>query len=165
MEGESMRFMSLLAMALVLSSCQNFSENGLLTNLSSYVKCPANGCADATPNENEMAVAYVGARPLMSPGSDVSIQIGGDCYASTFPTNQITVAVLNQNNTARMATVMAVNGSVLRCVNGRYNVAIDTSNLPAPGIYKVRLQLVAYDAGNMSYTSPGAVMEVPITRY
>ena len=53
---------------------------------------------------------------------------------------------------ARNGAVAASTGEVL-------------ASIPAPGVYKVRLQLVAYDVANTSFTSPAAVVEIPITRY
>jgi hypothetical protein len=160
-----MRFL-ILALGLIISSCQSYSENGFMSDISSLVKCPANGCADQTPNQNEMTVSYGGPRPIQSPSGDQSIQIGGDCYASTFPDNTIISTALDQfGNPLSGIAFSAVNGATLRCVNGRYNVMINATNLTAPGNYRIRFQLVASDVSGQTFTSPTAVVEVPVQRY
>ncbi len=159
-----MRFI-LLALGLFISSCQSYSENGFMSDYSSLVKCPANGCADQTPSEHEMTVSYAGPT-IQSPSGDQSIQIGGDCYASTFPSNTIIPTAVNQSGQALTnVTFAAVNGQTLQCVGGRYNVMINATNLAAPGNYRIRFQLVASDLSGKTYTSPTAVVEVAVQRY
>lgn len=154
-----------IAMAITISSCQSYSENGFMSDFASLVKCPANGCAVQTPNANEMTVIYSGNRPILSPVSEQTVQVGGDCYSSTYPGNRISIYVLSPAGSALPVSVSALNGPVLQCVKGRYNLAVDVTTLTTPGIYKIRLQLIAKDVAGVEYTSPTAVTEIPINRF
>lgn len=160
-----MRFLVICIAALMISACQTYSDNPMMDDIASQVKCPANACASAAPDANELSLSYIGRPMLYSSAGDLSVQIGGDCHASTFPQNEVLVNVYNKANNAAVAVSKAAinTDSAVRCTKGRYNYVLDTSALPS-GLYRVRMELLAFDSGNAEYRSPAAITEVSISK-
>ncbi len=136
---------------LILSACQNYSENSLAGDKASLVKCPANGCASALADSNELSISWAGKSTIISSGADRSVQLGGDCYPSTYQKNRIDVQV---RNSATNQTVNAIpyspsltSATTIQCEKGRYNISLDTSALPINNVYRVSLTLVGIENG------------------
>ena len=95
---------------------------------------------------------------LYPAASDTKVEISGDCYASTYPTNKINVSVVTQNGSVPMtAPAYSATGSSTApiCRNGKYDVVVDIRNLAANAIYTVKLELVAYDSTGAPFTNAG----------
>lgn len=163
-----MRSVYFLMVGLIISSCQNFSENEFMTE-AGLVKCPANGCANTKSDANSMTIFYSGPKPIYSKVAETAVSIGGDCFASTYPDNRIDVTVYQTgfaNPLALGGYVVPLNsGSTVKCVKGRYNFTIGTGLIPSVGSYKVKLQLVGIDQANQLFPGAGALIEIPISRY
>ncbi len=136
---------------LILSACQNYSENSLAGDKASLVKCPANGCASALADSNELSISWAGKSTIVTSIGDKSVQLGGDCYPSTYPNNRIDVQV---RNSATNQTVNAIpyspsliSATTIQCEKGRYNILLDTSALPTNNVYRVSLTLVGIENG------------------
>ena len=136
----------------ILSSCSNYSENSLASDKASLVKCPANGCASALADGNELSIAWAGKATIVSSAADQSVQIGGDCYPSTYPSNRIDVQVRNSANLNAPLTVAAystnlTSAATIQCEKGRFNILLDTAPLLANNVYRVTLRLVGIENG------------------
>lgn len=128
--------------------------------------CPDSGCADATPDENQLTVKGPGATNIqskaqMSGGVPTDfVEFGGDCYASTYPNNRIEVSVTNNGTPVSLVAgtdvVSIFEADVTpRCVQGRYNVGIKGTKLP-PGAsssisYLVKFEIVGIDENGVAH--------------
>jgi hypothetical protein len=144
---------SILCLGLSLTACNQYSD-GLMGDYLTTSKCPANGCASAAASENYISLSsttsslnVVGAAP---------VTVGGDCNVSTYPTNTITAALTYQTSGAPVAVGFSSNAAdsmTPACRKGRFEVSVDTRNLPAGNVYTLRLNLVAYDASNVAHVN------------
>jgi hypothetical protein len=161
-----MRSIYFLMACFLLTGCQSFTEEGL-TDIASMAKCPANGCANQSPSANDMSLSYLGPRPMFSPLSDTTVAVGGDCHASTYPNNQISITVYRDLTAlfqSPHAHIVGLDGATVSCVKGRFNFVINGALLNTSASYKIRLQMTGLDAQNQAYTSPGSVLEIPFIR-
>ncbi|MGZ3744650.1 MAG: hypothetical protein ACXWRE_10180 [Pseudobdellovibrionaceae bacterium] len=142
------------------TACSQYSDGGLVGDYQSTFKCPANGCANQAPNANALKLSTVDNVVSLYPtANDTKVEISGDCYASTYPSNKINVTVVTQNgNVPVNAGVYSATGSSTApaCRKGKYDVVIDIRNLALNAIYTVKLDLVAYDSSNNAISSSGA---------
>jgi hypothetical protein len=95
------------------------------------------------------------------------VTIGGDCSVSTFPNNVINTTVTYQTSGAPVAAAVVSNtgGSAApACRKGRFEVTVDTRNLPAGNVYNVKLELVALDATNGAHRNAAAGYKVVTLR-
>lgn len=140
-------------------ACNQYSDGGLVGDYQDSSKCPANGCANQAASANLLKMNTTGnAVSLYPAASDTKVEISGDCYASTFPSNKINVSVVTQNGNAPMtAPTYSATGASTQpaCRKGRFEVVVDIRNLAASQIYTVKMELVAYDATGASYTNTG----------
>ncbi len=141
---------------ILLSSCENYSQNSLASDQASLVKCPANGCASALADSNELNISWLGkSTVVVSNALDRSVQLGGDCYPSTYFNNRIDVqvrnAATNQSVAVKPYSLNLTNPDIVRCEKGRYNIFLDTASLPANNVYRVSLTLVGLE-NNSQFT-------------
>jgi hypothetical protein len=148
-------FVATASLAVIsLAGCNQYSDSGLIGDFVTASKCPANGCADQAPDANyislKTALPSISALP-----SENRVEIGGDCYPSTYPQNQINVTVTQ--STGAVMTAPAVNTSTAAvaptCKNGHFNVVIGTAALPTGFVYNVRLELVGIDSNGARHTN------------
>jgi hypothetical protein len=143
----------------MLMGCNQYSDGGLVGDYQDTSKCPANGCANQAANANALKLSTVGNAVSLYPVStDTKVEISGDCYASTYPSNKINVAVVTQNgNTPVGAAIYSVTGSstIPMCRKGKYDVVVDIRNLALGSIYTVKLELVAYDSTGALVSNSG----------
>ncbi len=141
---------------LFLFSCENYSQNSLASDQASLVKCPANGCASALADSNELNISWLGkSTVVVSNALDKSVQLGGDCYPSTYFNNRIDVqvrnAATNQAVAAKPYSLNLTSPDTIRCEKGRYNIFFETASLPANNVYRVSLTLVGLE-NNSQFT-------------
>ena len=139
---------TLITFSLALSACNQYSD-GLIGDFQEASKCPANGCATAAASENFISMnssvsnlSIVGANP---------VTVGGDCNVSTYPTNTINATITYQTSGAPVTAAVSSNNAVSTtpvCKKGRFDVTVDTRNLPAGNVFNLKLELVAFDAAN-----------------
>lgn len=81
-------------------------------------------------------------------------EVSGECYVSTYPNHQI----LAFQGSTQLELVDIEPSTPLqnyaRCVNGRFNLALRTSNMAA-GTHSIRLVLRAFDSSNKMYVNEG----------
>lgn len=142
-----------------LVACNQYSDGGLVGDYQDSSKCPANGCANQVASANALKLATTGNVVSLYPtAADTKVEISGDCYASTYPSNKINVTVATQNgNTPVTAAVYSATGAstVPACRKGKYNVVLDIRNLALAKIYTVKLEMVAYDSAGTAVTNAG----------
>ncbi|MBX3039826.1 MAG: hypothetical protein KF789_03830 [Bdellovibrionaceae bacterium] len=128
--------------------------------------CPESGCADATPDANQLTVKGPGTTNIQSkilgPAAAPTdfVEFGGDCYASTYPSNRIEVSV------TRSGTPISLNvgtdvvsifeaDTTPRCIQGRYSVGIRGTKLPSGTSssisYQVKFEIVGIDADGVPH--------------
>lgn len=79
-------------------ACQSYSDNALVDDFHEPSKCPANGCANMQASPTDLSITSIGRATVYSQMADGSIQIGGDCFASTYPANRVIVRVFYGNS-------------------------------------------------------------------
>lgn len=155
----------------VLSACQG-GGTPLAGNEVSTSKCPAGGCADGVPDQNQLSLSgknNLYQTPMTSSGGTIidRVEIGGECYASTYPDNFLTVEVSPSVGLAEGDVVdgSRVGGSKPRCTQGRFNFAIKGSKLRAGNSYTVKVTLVGIDANGDQFTNTSTgVYSVRVSR-
>lgn len=154
-----------LMMALGLMACQQYSDGSMVGDFQSNTYCPASGCANATADPTTLSLAST----LTAVNSNSTVQhvdVGGDCYVSTYPNNAINVQVLSGSSAVApgISGEQAVSQSV-KCHGGHFEVAIDTSGLASPAIYTINLNLVAIDStGNQFTNAGGGTLNITLRR-
>ncbi len=147
----SLRSCILLVILLFQSGCSQYSD-GLVGDFLESSKCPANGCANQAASENYISLT-TSTNSVNTSGSN-PVTFGGDCQASTYPSNVINTTVVYQSSGAPVTAAVSSNtgNSVTpACRKGRFDVTIDTSAMPAGNVYTVKFELVAYDANNVAH--------------
>ncbi len=142
-----------------LPACNQPPGSGLVGDYQSSSKCPANGCANQAASANTIKLSTTGNIVSLYPAStDTKVEVSGDCYASTYPSNKINVSIVTQNGNAPVsAGVYSATGTstIPVCRNGKFDVVIDIRNLSLSTIYTVKLELVAYDSTGALVTNAG----------
>lgn len=142
-----------------LSGCSEYSDGGLVGDYQDTSKCPANGCANMAASANHLKLTNGGSAVTLYPAaSDTKVEVSGDCYASTYPSNKINVTVVTQSGNSPMtAPAYSATGSSTTpaCRKGKFDVVVDIRNLAANTIYTLKLELVAYDQNNVPQTNAG----------
>jgi hypothetical protein len=148
-----------LASSALMTACNQYSNGGLVGDYQDTSKCPANGCANQAASANVLKMSTTGNLVSLYPAStDTKVEVSGDCYPSTYPSNKILVSVVTQNgNTPIAANVYSATGASTTpmCRNGKYDVVVDIRNLALSAIYTVKLELVAYDTAGVPHTNAG----------
>jgi len=159
-----------LSAVFLLAACTQYSDGGLVGDYQSSSLCPASGCADATASENYLSLtSNTSSVNITTNSSGVSnpVTIGGDCYASLYPSNSITGSVVIQTSNAPVTASILSNSAATTtptCHNGRWEVSIDTRNIPAGNVYTVKLQLIAYDAAGASHVNTASAVKTVTLR-
>lgn len=141
-----------LASLLGLSACNQYQDNGLLSDAKEDV-CPPGCSQNIKADDSQISIKIMNSSPVTMVGSDTRVDISGECYPSIYPTNKITVSILNNSNGSFTATYYGIdpaNVNNVSCKNGRFNFALDTSTLPA-GAYNIRATLLAYTSSGVEH--------------
>lgn len=152
--SSKMSMLTSLLAVLSLSGCSSYSENGLVGDYVAASKCPANGCANQAPDANYISLKAA-TTSIIVQSYESRAEIAGDCYPSTYPTNQIMVTTL-QNSVTPVDSIVfntSRDQAAPYCKNGRFNFMLNTANF-APGFtYSVKLELVGIDANGGRHTN------------
>lgn len=142
---------SLLSLSLGLTACSQYQDNSLLSD-AKVVDCPIGCAANLKADDGQIAIKIMNNTTQVAAG-ETRFDVSGECYASYFPTNKITIKVLNQTESASYSVYyygVDANPSNVICKNGRFNAVVDMSTLTA-GTYIVRATLIAYDASGVEH--------------
>jgi len=171
---------TLVSLLGLLGACSPSGE-GLAGNKVEPSNCPPSGCADSTPDQNQLTVSNSGKTNMISKlqrfqtaGGAAStapdfVEIGGSCYASSYPQNRIEVKVYHNNQRINVtsADVAALRSASTapRCVNGRFGVAIRGDRMPPGYNYRVEVAIVGIDASGTEFRNTGTgVFNVTVQR-
>lgn len=165
------RVASLVVLVGALSACQNGGST-LGGDLTESSKCPPNGCAGLAADLNQISVTGPGKTTIYAQaaaGAADTIELGGNCYASTYANNRLEVSAFVYGSAMALAStdVVGVNSAstVPKCVAGRYSIALNGAKFPTGANYKVRVQMVAIDDKGMEWrNSSTGLFDVTISR-
>lgn len=153
------RLILISGLALGLSACQ-VGGDPLAGDKVFESLCPESGCADATPDQQQLMLRGPSATTIQHKvASGDGVEFGGECYASTYPNNFIRVSLFHQNNNPIALTIGTDLFSVTqadvtpRCVQGRFHFAISGAKMPAGVSYRVEAQLVGLDDQSVQFTN------------
>ena len=160
MRIQSLKHLILLPfMAGALSACQ-VGGDPLAGDKVFESMCPDSGCADATPDQQQLMIKGPGVTSMQSKAASGEwVEFGGDCYASTYPSNFIRVTLFHQNGNPILLTTGSTLFSVTqadvtpRCRQGRFHFVIEGSRMPAGASYRVEAQIVGLDAQGVEFTN------------
>ncbi|MBK9322482.1 MAG: hypothetical protein IPM97_05940 [Bdellovibrionaceae bacterium] len=141
----------LLTILLFQFGCSQYSD-GLVGDYQESSKCPPNGCANQAASENYISLTTSTTSVNVSGSNPVTL--GGDCQASTYPSNVISATVVNQASGAPVSAAVSSNtgnSATPACRKGRFDLTLDTSAMPSGAVYAVKLELIAYDANNVAH--------------
>lgn len=143
-----------------LSACAQYQDNSLITDAKAD-ECPP-GCAsslkaDSTKISIKILNNTIILRAVSTtvPQGETRADVSGDCYASLYPRNVITVKVLNTANTTTYSVPyygLGTDTNSVSCINGRFNFVVDMSTLAAGG-YTIAATMTAYDAAGTAYAN------------
>jgi hypothetical protein len=122
----------------------------------------------AAADQNQITISNTGKTTVVrkvqsyNPATPDFIEFGGDCYASTYPFNQIEVKAYYNGGLVGLTAgdIISLHSSsmVPRCVNGRYDFAIRGDRLPAGASgnsYRIEVALVGVDANGAQFRNTG----------
>ncbi len=178
---------SFFVASLVLAGCSN-SGSGIAGDQVIASNCPSGGCADQTQDQSQLSITGPGqstmyvASPKLSPqlqnASGVGgafadqIQFGGDCYTSTYVSNQIQITLTVNGvpqtiNPALGTGATSTRGfdGTIACRQGQYGFAIDGRLFPAGSSGQLNVSIIGVDANGGQYkNAAGGQYSVTIYR-
>lgn len=170
------RFLAAGLLGLLLSACSQ-TGSSLAGDYTATSKCPPNGCASLDPDPTQLTISNGGKTIFYMTPATVSgvivdqVQLGGDCYASSYPSNRIEVTVFSAGQEVLIqpgdiiATIAGANLYVPKCVNGRFGFSINGLRMPGGNTYKVQMKLIGIaSSGAEASTSGGNILAVSVVR-
>jgi hypothetical protein len=162
-----------LLMSLSHVGCSN-SGTPLAGDQAISSKCPPGGCAGTEADSTQLSISspagttiYV---PRLAPSGVVidPIEIGGDCFTSTYASNRIEVEVYQGSNrvivlptditnTRRNYAIATENNDrVPRCHLGRYGFTINGAVMPNMLQYNVKVNIVGINEQGNEFRNEGS---------
>ncbi len=146
-----LNIMGVLVSIFALTACNTNQGEGLITDAKKDV-CPP-GCADSLKADEGQISIKIANSTVSLASTDTRVDIGGDCYPSLYTSNRIFIAVSDSSGSSYTANYYPLsNSGYVSCLNGKFDAAVDLSNLPARGVFTVQATLVAYD-GSVPHTN------------
>lgn len=141
--------------------------------------CPSSGCVDPTPQSVQLSISYGGSINRTSvalkntAGTPIDfVEFSGECYASTYPQNEIRVTVkkgtvkLNMTVGTEDSRIVSLVSNDLkpRCVQGRYAFGIRGDAMPPGASYSVSVAIAGIDEDGKAHlnSSTGAFQSTVI---
>jgi hypothetical protein len=114
-------------------------------------KCPPGCASDLKPNDNQMYIKIMneGSPQLSAAAKVYTLDIGGECYASLYPDNEIIVTIDDNQNFDYFG--LNANKYKAECRNGKFDITIHVGGLPVPRNFTVRAKLVAIDSEGVEH--------------
>jgi hypothetical protein len=133
-------------------ACSNINQNSLLTNEATKA---AGSAVNKVANSTDLSLSVNSPAEGFQVGVNVNdqIELNGDCFASTYPINQI-IAVLG---TTRLTLINVHNGNDQDhyCVQGRFDIILQGSQLTAVnGNNNIKVSLVGYSSSRQAALVP-----------
>lgn len=158
-------------LAFVIAGCKG-SGHGLAGSQDGMSICPPGGCSDLAPDVTQLSLTYRGRGTIIQQAATTpidQIEIGGDCYTSTYPDNRIEVAVYMAGTRVTLGTqdiVSTLSGQTSpKCKDGRFGFSVNGARLLGGQVYRLDVALVAVDSDSREFRNPGyAVFSVNVSR-
>ena len=135
---------------------------------SSLAVCPPGGCSDLNPDQSQLNLSYLGKTTLyqqavvdIGTGSTIDmIDVGGDCYASTYPNNRLEIEVYMATTTRVTLGTLNVRSTFasqneVRCQNGRFGFSLNGARLLSGAVYRIDVALIGIDANGREFRNSG----------
>jgi hypothetical protein len=151
-----------LIAAFLLSACQQINGNSLLSNGINDTK---SNLLNKDPKADDLYIrAYLNSYSV--PSSRSNLEIGGECYASTYPLHKI---IVREGNIFREIVDLTTGGSgdtsIAVCRNGKFSFALNVASLKA-GMSALIVELEARDASGRVFTnSIQGLSRITVTRF
>lgn len=158
----SIRYSFFTLILALLTSCGAGQKGQLIGDYTSVNNCPASGCADSAASTDKITMAS-DASEVKVKATDRSVEIAGDCYASTFPSHIIEVAV-NGSVRSPASINFGSSASILKCSMGRYNLFLNACDTPAAGRYNVTLKMKPMNEAGQYVEADGNVVNMTYIR-
>lgn len=153
-------------MGLALTGCKN-QGTGLMDANSTESICPPDGCSVLDPDPAQVSISNTGKSNLYLPPVVVNsavvdgVEIGGDCYASTYPKNRIEVEVSKAGNRVQLGandvwSARKEGTATATCVNGRFGFSINGARLPSGATYRIDVSMIGIDDQNREFRNSNA---------
>lgn len=144
----------------LIISCQNYSDNSLAGDLAETSTCPSGGCANTEANPLNLSLSAAGSITLSAPSTAGAISIGGDCNASTYPSNKLRISLKANSTdyTANTIFLAANSEGQLFCKKGRFDLIVRPPNdgltgLPAKLNYQLKVEIIGVDNTGKEWTN------------
>jgi hypothetical protein len=129
-------------------------------------KCPPGGCAGLIADKNQITISshgrttiYQTARPAPPATPTDIIELGGDCYASTYPNNRIEVTAFRGTTQVTLPAGSVINPRAVStnpiCVNGRFILAISGAPLISGYVYRLHVEVIGIDTEGAEFRNSG----------
>ena len=147
MKTRSIQACILTLAILGLVGCGQGESTSLLSDAAS--ESTAN-VVDKTPKEEEVQI-NVTTKTVITATTDTRADIAGTCYTSTYPNHYI--QILNGGTVLTIVNGTYSGGASGTCVQGRFNVSLNTSGGGAGG-YNLTARIVAVDSAGATHIGP-----------
>jgi hypothetical protein len=127
-----------------LAGCSPGETSSLLSDAAAE---SADNVVDKTPKEEEVQI-NVTTKTIITATADTRADVAGTCYASTYPNHYI--QILRDGVAVAIVNGTYAGGAAGTCVQGRFNVTINTTGMGAGG-YNYVARIVAVDAAGASH--------------
>ncbi|MBX2986447.1 MAG: hypothetical protein KF802_00990 [Bdellovibrionaceae bacterium] len=162
------RALALLSVLSLLSACTN-DGNSLAGDANFGSKCPPGGCASQEPNQNDLMLYRPSTTIYQKSIQGDMVEISGDCYASTYPQNYLSLSVNYNGSPIQMLaenrkSVRSAD-TALTCYQGRFNFVINGDAMLGVGNYTAQIEIVGVDAQGVEHRNAGSgLLRVSIVR-
>lgn len=159
-----------LTMLIGLAACSP-TGTGLAMGYDDSLSCPSGGCATLTADQNQLSITGSGKTSMVqtASGSD-TVEIGGNCYVSTYPANRIEVTMYKNSTqlvTIGTSNVVGIKSSTTtpKCVGGRFDIAVNGALMPTGAVYRLHFAIVGIDASGLEYRNTASgTFDLNVTR-
>ncbi len=138
-----------------LIGCSPSSDNALLSDYEASSNCPVTGCVNTSVSASGLMMS-VNASTRSTDGQSKA-EVVGRCSPGAFPDNRIVVSITGPGGAAVTPTIVGINGNsnVLKCVDGKFHIAIDTTGFTASQRYRVSMTLQGIRSGSSTPETSG----------
>lgn len=169
-----------LCLSAFLFACQK-GGTGLATDKIESETCPASGCASLTAEQSQLSVkgpaqTTIYSNVLLDANSNPQdfVEVGGSCFASTYPDNRLEVKLFNTSGgqialaASDIVSVKTTNTGLPKCVAGKYGITINGARMPAGSTgtgYRLHVEIVGIDStGAETRNSGTGYFDVSVSR-
>lgn len=145
----------ILSSLFIFAACSPSSDNALLSDYKSSSECPVTGCVNTSVSSSGLMMS-INSSTRSSDGQSKG-EVTGRCSPGAYPDNRIAVAITGPGGGTVNPTIVGINGNTsdLKCVDGKFHIAFDTSSFGASQKYRVSLTLMGIRSGSTTPETSG----------